>query len=376
MIPRYLLGISVPFLLFHSSNFAHPYRYVDLGITSSEVTNRPAILIAWRNTHKIFEAEVQIRNFGEREGSGKVYMEILDEKGDVLMRRPEPGQEVKVTIPPASQGGKEGKIVQILGSKDANRLLDQLDREKAKYAIRATVLPLQGDVNDANNVSVRTYNTVTLAHASGTFFYPYYFKNTSSKMLSGKLSITATNIPKDWKIIPETKEISGVELKPGQMFQGHIMVETGTKVTEGQFLDLQFTLTDTKTQNVFDKREWYLVADNHPPEIRETDIDVNNKKGEINLQLVAHDKISGIAEASGVKIEYSTDGGITFSNKVATYIDGNFIKPTRFQALLGPFSPGASIDIWASVNDSAGNITRRKLKRVQFSRPQVTLSSP
>lgn len=119
--------------------------------------NRPAILIAWRNTAQILEVEVLITNKGKDQGRGKVHVEVLDEYGKILARMPSSDEGVVATVPGRDEGGKEGRLIQIGGSKALNRLIDRLDRDHQKYYIKAVVDTIGKDQNPLDNVKVKSY---------------------------------------------------------------------------------------------------------------------------------------------------------------------------------------------------------------------------
>src|SRR5215471_9137141 len=58
---------------------------VDLGIGRGKDSHRPNILVAWRNTERILEVEVLVRNLGDRAGRGNVRLEICDDEGKTLL---------------------------------------------------------------------------------------------------------------------------------------------------------------------------------------------------------------------------------------------------------------------------------------------------
>ncbi|WP_020591299.1 hypothetical protein [Kiloniella laminariae] len=342
---------------------AHGLHDIDLAITDSTLSKRPAILIAWRNTQKIFEAEVLVRNFGQDEGHGEVKLEIVDELGNVLMSRPESGPGIPVVVPGRDEGGLDGAVVQILGSKAANQLIDRLDRQAVHYSIRATVDTLEGDANDLNNVNSKTYNTETRVFPQSTNFFTYRFGNPGTLPRKIRLELAHNDLPEGWSVVSVPAAGSEIEIPAGGSVQGYATLSAGEAVPDGSFSDITFSAIDLASWTIYDKREWYAVSDNQPPTISEDTV-VEVTDGEVYVELVATDEHSGIKEASGVKVEFSVDGGITFSNKVMAYLDGNFVEPTLFQAYLGPFAANTELDIWISASDSAGNVTRKQMQTI------------
>jgi hypothetical protein len=69
---RYLFSIGAATLLTCAIGFAQNAQTekhgVDLGIGRGPDSHRPNILVAWRNTERILEVEVLVRNLGDRPG--------------------------------------------------------------------------------------------------------------------------------------------------------------------------------------------------------------------------------------------------------------------------------------------------------------------
>src|SRR5882762_8701406 len=122
---------------------------VDLGIGRGLDSHRPNILVAWRNTERILEVEVQVRNLGDRPGRGNVRIEICDDEGHVLLAtKPFP-----VAVPARQEGGEEGVVVQTKGFRMMNIMFDQLDRLNQRYKLRAVVETEGNDLNQIDNVA-------------------------------------------------------------------------------------------------------------------------------------------------------------------------------------------------------------------------------
>ena len=68
------------------------------------------------------------------------------------------------------------------------------------------------------------------------------------------------------------------------------------------------------------------------------------------------DKYLVVLEATGVVTEFSTDNGHTWSRKYHNYKAGNFVKPTLFEAVIGPIAPGTPVLLKMMARDTAGNI--------------------
>src|SRR5438876_398151 len=69
-----------------ASESATPTRHgVDLGVGRGSDSHRPNILVAWRNTERVLEVEVLVRNLGDQAGRGNVRLEICDDEGRQLL---------------------------------------------------------------------------------------------------------------------------------------------------------------------------------------------------------------------------------------------------------------------------------------------------
>ena len=169
-----------------------------------------------------------------------------------------------------------------------------------------------------------------------------------------------SSIPDSWQF--ETYPPNGtiLKMKPGQVIQGVASLKTPSDLVNGDHVDVRFTAVNTNGEEVVDGAEWYAVYDTTNPKITDLDYSIDEDTGNIRIYVAAVDDDSMIKEASGVRVEYSTDGGITYSNRVLAYLDGNFVGPTRFQTDLGPFAQGASIDMSVIVEDISGNKTEHK----------------
>jgi hypothetical protein len=343
---------------------------VDLGIADESsgrpnlradggIYDRPGILIAWRNTAQILEVEVLVRNLGKDQGLGKVHMEILDEFGRSMVRMPESGKEPTVSVPGREQGGEQGKIVQLTGTKVLNTLIDRLDRDRAKYYLKATVEAVGAkDRNLLDNVKVKSYNRDFRARPGAVHFFEYYFTNTTDREQELRWYLEASPLPKGWTF--EAKPAPGDlrKLAPNQSAQGMMIVRTPREIIEGDRVELRMSGVTADNQ-IVSQAEWQLVNDNQAPDIISPTITLT-EGNRIEAGLTANDELSGIYEASGVKAEYSTDGGITYSTRVISYLQGNFRGPTSFRTVLGPFAPNAEVLVTLSVMDLAGNIIRTK----------------
>jgi hypothetical protein len=166
-------------------------------------------------------------------------------------------------------------------------------------------------------------------------------------------------LPADWRLSAEPADDQTIRLAPGELVQGWASLATPEALGEGDHVDIRFVAIDQARNQVFGQSEWFVVYDVTPPEISGAAYSVDEESGLVEVSVTANDTVSMLKEASGVRVEYSTDGGVTFSNRVLAYLDGNFVGPTRFRGELGPFAEGTEIAMSLLVQDIAGNTSQR-----------------
>jgi hypothetical protein len=378
------LAYLVGYPRFKDSGFAAARNVgVDLGIgeapglgqpgvmSMTKPTTRPGILVAWRNTEKILEVETLVTNRGTTAGKGRLEVEILDGEHNVLAKRPLESQPFVVTIPAASDGGLPGTTVQIPGTYQLNKLLDELDRTNDVYCLRVRIETL--DVVDSdllNNTSIKCYNTSSKLVSKGISFHRFYLRNTQSQPVEGEVLIQRPELPQGWEVLTEPKPGTKMTLQPGQFVIGLITVRAPETVKEGDYLDIRPTLIDS-SRKVIDGSEFYVAADSQPPSITRAMVAPGREPNSVYLVVRAVDSVSGVAEASGASVEWSTDTGFTMNKRTLTYQDGNFLSATGFDTDLGPFPDGVKVKLTIIVQDVTGNSVRTK--EIEF---QVPLDKP
>jgi hypothetical protein len=336
---------------------------VDLGIGRGADSHRPNILVAWRNTERILEVEVLVRNLGDRVGHGKVRLEICDEEGKQLLAT----KPFDVTVPARADGGEQGTVVQTKGFRMMNIMFDQLDRLNQRYKLRATVETDGEDLNPVDNVATKAFNVDGRALPGSTTTYRYRLANPSTSTINGAVYIDHTAVPADWTMTADPPVGTKVTLAPGEVFIGYVTVKTPKKIADGQYIDLQAGLvqsSDNKKQ-VMDQDEWYFVATSQPPQVDKPSL-TERPDGGVAVNVAAFDPICGIKEASGVQVAYSLDHGTTFSTRVMAYTRGNFYDKTWFEAVLGPFAPGVEVAAVVTVSNNAGIVRRFDLPAVKI----------
>lgn len=342
---------------------------VDMAIGFDKKTDRPNAFIAWRNTERILEVELEVKNLGRDQAGGSLALAILDEEGRTLATSPGPkGERITVMLPPRELGGDEGRIVQMHGSKELNLLIDRLDRANARYYLQAEVIPDKPDPNPANNRVVKSFNVGARLRPAAGHYYDFYWRNTKNSAVNVVIRTETSKLPDGWRLSTRWANGETISIPAGGVVQGYAMLTTPETLQEGEHLDIRFLALDPTDGSVTSQSEWFVVYDSGAPEISELTHEVDERTGGLRVALTANDPTSMLKEASGVRVEYSTDGGTTFSNRVLAYLDGNFVGPTRFGGDLGPFAPGTKVVLNVVVDDIAGNKAERRL-------PMVTIPS-
>lgn len=338
----------------------------DLGIGNG-VGNRPNILVAWRNTERILEIEVLVRNLGDEPGRGDLFVELCDEAGRPLAST----DATAVTVPARQNGGESGVIVQSKGFRLMNMMFDQLDRLDQRYKLRARIESVDGDLNPADNVAAKAFNIDSRALPGTKSFHRYHFTNTSAEPIEAKITLEHNSLPEGWTFEAAHGSGSQVALEPGELLTGHLVVETPERAANGEYLDFLISMVDASSGRVVDKDEWFLVVTDELPLVDQPTATVRTD-GTVVVNAVAHDPICGIKEASGVQVFYSLDDGVTFSTRVMAYVRGNFYDKTWFEGVLGPFAPGTEVTPVVTVTNNAGLHRRFELEPVTIGASPAT----
>jgi hypothetical protein len=318
-------------------------------------TSRAGISIAWRNANQIEEVEVRVQNYGEEAGEGKVYVDVLDERGNPLLHL-EPPDELKVIrIPAFNRGGKEGKIIRMKASWELNAIIDRFDRARTRYGVRATIETTGQEKNWLDNSKIKEWNIPFQLKPGFTNVYNYIYKNTTEKPVKLKWSFEHTDFPEGCAIRNLPDEKKPVELKPGEEIRGTLFLEAPMKIEEGAFLEARLSLIDPETKKLFQQHEWFQVYDTEKPNVSNYRAVLLNDHT-IAIQALVADKGSGVLEATGVTTEFSVDGGKTWAAKAHNYKVGNFTRPTLFETVLGPFAPGTKVLVRFTAMDTYGNV--------------------
>lgn len=334
----------------------------DLSIGFDAKTGRPNAFIAWRNSQRILEVEVDVRNTGEEQATGRVFLAVLDDTGKLLASN-EDGPVQMVTLPARDKGGAGGRVVQVKGTLSLNLLIDKLDRANKPYVLKAWVANAN-DKNPTDNVMVKSFNVSSRVMAGGQTFREFSYQNTSTQPVTLEWGLDTSPRPEGWQVETSFKAQERLTLQPGAFAHGYLKVAAGAGSKEGDHVDLRILARDVKSQRVIYNYEWFVVNDATPPTIKSVTQNVNGS--ELELAATVDDHISMLKEASGIRAEYSTDNGVTFSSRVMAYSAGNFVGPTSFTAELGPFATGTTVVGRVVATDIAGNIEERSFGPIKI----------
>jgi hypothetical protein len=304
---------------------------------------RPNILIAWRNSQKILELETRVANTSERPNTVDVSISIVDELGASLWTTP----SQRVTLPP-----HQITNVMFTGTREVNLLVDRLDSQRAKYSMVSRVVASEDPA--AASVRAKTFHAATRIAGDDLGYFKFTYRNNGTTPLQGKLAMRQA-APTGWLLQTAPSLGTTVNLAPGDAVTGYATIKAPPAVKPGTQVDLAFSLISSDGKAIVDEREWYVVADSSAPEIVDAKAFVLDA-GRVSVRAIGRDALSGIDEASGVQLAYSTDGGITWSTKVLAYEDGNFVDATSFTADIGPFRAGTNLSYVFSIRSAAGNV--------------------
>lgn len=318
--------------------------------------SRPGISIAWRNAAQVEEVEVRIRNRGDQPGTGRVFVQVLEADGSVLLTLEPPDEFKTVRVPAFANGGREGKIIRMKSSRELNNIIDQYDRANKRYDVRATVETIGAeDVNKFDNSKTKSWNVEHRVEPGHTSVFNYVFKNIEDKPVKVRWLFEHTRYPTKWTIVGIPVDPSPFILQPGKEVRGTLSLTGPKAIAEGSFLESRLSLVG-EAGEAWQQKEWFLAYDTIPPTVADYRL-VATTDHKIAIQVLVADQGSGVKEATGVSTQYSTDGGLTWSTKAHNYKAGNFVVPTLFEAVIGPFSPETKLQLRFSAKDTVGNMT-------------------
>jgi hypothetical protein len=266
------------------------------------------------------------------------------------------GSEVDVTIPPNQDGSGQECQISIPGTRNLNHLFDRLDRMGRPYYLRATVVTDGEDLNPHDNTATKSYNRDFRAVPGIANVHGFYLENRGQQPLDVRWSIEATSTESDWGIATEPASGDVTTIPVRGSAQGQVRFDVPLGTLEGARGNFRVRAVDVGDGSIVYEDEWFVIYTSSPPTILDHDFTVKNNMVEVGV--LATDRVVGVKEASGVSVEYSTDGGVTYSTRVAQYLDGDFFEPTSFKAELGPFAPGTTVAMSVAVTNGVGVVSR------------------
>jgi hypothetical protein len=320
--------------------------------------SRTGVSIAWRNADQVEEVEVRVVNLGDKSGDGRVSVDVVDAQGHILLSlNPPEGQEV-VHMPAAADGGLQGKIIRMKASWELNGLIDRFDLGHIQYGVMATVEPTTPDDDLTNNRKCKTWNNMLRVTPSATNTFNYAFKNYDTNAKEFKLSLLTSKLPSGWTLKDSNERRGTVKLSPGEILRGTLSLSVPDNIEEGAFSEARISLIDAQSGEVYRQHEWFEIYDTVPPVISNYRA-ILLQNHTIAIQALVADQQSGVLEATGVSTQFSVDGGKTWAAKAHNYKTGNFVRPTLFETVIGPFSPKTNVMLRMTARDTAGNVAWR-----------------
>lgn len=319
----------------------------------AHAASRTGVSIAWRNANQIEEVEVRVINLGDVEGRGRLSVDIVDAEGRVLLSLTAPaGQEI-ISVPAADDGGRQGRVLRMQASWELNGLIDRFDIADTQYGVMATIEPIGEDADLSNNRKTKTWHNIQRVTPGGVTTFNYVFRNFERETRSFAVRLETSDLPNGWHVT-NRERTRRVTLSPGETFSGTLELSVPDNLENGAFAEIRLALADPATGRVYRQHEWFEVYDVTPPEISNYRA-IMLADHTIAIQALVADQHSGVMEATGVSTEYSVDGGRTWARKAHNYKTGNFVRPTLFETVLGPFPPGTEVWLRMSARDTAGN---------------------
>ena len=204
----------------------------------------------------------------------------------------------------------------------------------------ATIDPIGPDEDLTNNSKTKTWNNMSSLVRGGTTTFNYVFVNHGRQTEKFRARLDVGHLPDGWQLQDSRSKAGKIVLEPGQEFRGTLsLVLPADKVPEnGAFSEARIALIEEDSGRVYRQHEWFEIHDTSPPLVSNYRV-VMLKDHTIASQALVADQQSGVLEATGVKTGYSVDGGKTWATKAHNYKTGNFVRPTLFETVVGPF-PG------------------------------------
>jgi hypothetical protein len=237
---------------------------------------------------------------------------------------------------------------------ELNALIDRNDLTHTQYGVMATIEPLQADADPFNNRKCKTWNVPFRVSREATNVFNFAIANHETEPKKFKWRFVHTDLPRGWEISGAPDDGKEFTLAPGASAHGTLLLRAPTEINQGSFLESRIALVEAETGKVYRQHEWFQVFDEIPPELSNYRA-ILLPDHTIAIQALVADRHSGVLEATGVTTQFSVDDGKTWARKAHNYKVGNFVNPTLFETVLGPFAPDTRVQVRITALDTAGN---------------------
>jgi hypothetical protein len=197
-----VVGLMSPAISGHSQS---PHKGVNLGVCNEQKTSRP----------RIEGLDICVRNLGDSEGQGAVFVELLDSAGSVLLRVDQDAGRGLVRIPPYRLGGKEGTVVRINPTLDFLAIVETLESRARHYSIRGTIETLGRDADPSDNARVKEFNSASKVVPAEARELRYAFRNHDAQVRHVRLVMHRVSSPIEWSVEGAPSESAAFEWSPG-----------------------------------------------------------------------------------------------------------------------------------------------------------------
>jgi hypothetical protein len=349
---------------------------------------RPAIQIAWRNSQKLRNTKMLLSNHLRRPVLARIQVQVLNGEHQVLTT--DPLYTARLRPAPAETS------IEMLGRRGTNAIFDQLDALDQSYCLAVTIQPLNVPAAEAKSTfGIKCYNNAVKLIPGIPATVPYILRNRTPAPARVKALLNMTKLPAGWTVRPAAKDNWGTQvLGPGQATSGWLTITAPRDTRNGTSIDLRPTLMDLTTGAVIDGTEIFAAVDSTPPDVinawaqtayltgtaaqdsqtmsrLQHDYADNTSLIKYNKNNVGHpeagyylyvmvyakDQYAGLAEASGMEVSYSTDGGVTSAQRTLAYAEGNFFGATSFCTYIGPVPLGTHLTLSIIARNVVGNVS-------------------
>jgi hypothetical protein len=364
---------------------------------------RPAIQIAWRNSQKLRNTKMLLSNQLRRPVLARIQVQVLNGQHQALTT--DPLYTAHLRPAPAKTA------IEMLGRRGTNSIFNQLDALDQSYCLAVTVQPLNVPAAEAKSTfGIKCYNNAVKLIPGIPATVPYVLRNRTPAPARVKALLNMTKLPAGWTVRPAAKDNWSAQiLGPGQATSGWLTITAPRSTRNGTSIDLRPALLDLTTGAVLDGTEIFAAVDSTPPDVvsawaqtayltgtaaqdsqtmsrLQNGYKANTSLANYNKNNVGHpeagyylyvmvyakDEFAGLAEASGMEVSYSTDGGVTSSERTLAYIDGNFFGATSFCTYIGPVPLGTHLTLSIIARNVVGNVSETSTQAFTVSKAGET----